>query len=274
MNLLGEQRDVTPAIYEDVCRRRLGVAPRARVDAGQRGAGGGARQGPARRCLRSYAMTKEGLAGRASARIAGYPGRVLASGAATASGCATNGSALARSTARCSCMPAPDPLGTALDVDAIDSQVRQEIARMGLVRRTRGAAKLALPSFTLQGNARGRSPAKIRAVNARDGVASKESGEAPRPSAASTSSRESRQADMLSIAEWHVLNPNGPTRDPGLRPGPRPEATLREPIAKLFAKNDVSRIVVGSHAVGRAAHPHPAWWRCRADRQRQLVQRL
>ena len=45
MNLLGEQRDVTPAIYDDVCRRRLGVAPRARVDAVP-GAGGGARQGP------------------------------------------------------------------------------------------------------------------------------------------------------------------------------------------------------------------------------------
>ena len=50
-------------------------------------------------------------------------------------------------------------------------------------------------------------------------------------------------AEIVSIGEWQLLNPNGPMWYRGYAAAP--EAALREPVAALFAKNGVSRIVVG-----------------------------
>ena len=102
------------------------------------------------------------------------------------------------------------------------------------------AAKLALPFFTLQEMLEV-GAGEIRAVNAAM-AASKETGEPPDLRGFDVEFVK-QAADMLSIAEWHVLNPNGPMWYRGYAAAP--EAALREPIAALFAKNDLSRIVVG-----------------------------
>jgi Calcineurin-like phosphoesterase len=134
----------------------------------------------------------------------------------------------------------PDPLGTALDIDAIDAQIRQEIARMDRYVERAVAMKLALPFFTLQ-ELLEVGAGEIRGVNAAM-AASKESGEAPDLRGFDIDFVK-QAAEMVSIGEWHVLNPNGPMWYRGYAAAP--EATLREPVVNLFAKNDLSRIVVG-----------------------------
>ncbi len=134
----------------------------------------------------------------------------------------------------------PDPLGTALDIDAIDAQIRQEIARMDRFVERAVAMKLALPFFTLQ-ELLEVGAGEIRGVNAAM-AASKESGEAPDLRGFDIDFVK-QAAEMVSIGEWHVLNPNGPMWYRGYAAAP--EATLREPVVNLFAKNDLSRIVVG-----------------------------
>lgn len=134
----------------------------------------------------------------------------------------------------------PDPLGPALDIAAIDRQVQQELVRVDRYAERAVAAKLALPFFTLQELLEA-GAAEVRAVTAVI-EAAKESGQAP-------DFREfdiefvKQAADVLAIGEWHVLNPGGPMWYRGYAAAP--EATLREPIAKLFANNKLSRIVVG-----------------------------
>lgn len=134
----------------------------------------------------------------------------------------------------------PDPLGTALDIDAIDRQVQQDIARVDRYTDRAVAAKLALPFFTLQELLEA-GAGEIRAVNAAV-AAAKETGQPPDLRSFDIEFLKAA-ADVLSIGEWHVLNPNGPMWYRGYAASP--EASLRDPVAGLLAKNGVSRIVVG-----------------------------
>jgi hypothetical protein len=102
----------------------------------------------------------------------------------------------------------PDPAGAALDVDAIDTQVRQELTRVDRFLERTVQAKLALPFFTLT-DLLEVAAGEIRGVNAVI-AAAKETGEAP---------------DLRGYAA-------------------SPEAALREPIAAFFAKSNLTRIVV------------------------------
>jgi hypothetical protein len=133
----------------------------------------------------------------------------------------------------------PDPAGTALDVDAIDTQVRQELARVDRFLERTVQAKLALPFFTLT-ELLEVAAGEIRGVNAVI-AAAKEAGEAP-DFRGFDIELVKQAADIVSIGEWHVLNPNGPLWYRGYAASP--EAALREPIAAFFAKSNLTRIVV------------------------------
>ena len=50
-------------------------------------------------------------------------------------------------------------------------------------------------------------------------------------------------AEVVKIGDWHLLKENGPLWYRGYAAAP--EAALREPVAAFFARNDISRIVVG-----------------------------
>jgi hypothetical protein len=133
----------------------------------------------------------------------------------------------------------PDPMGKALDIDAIDTQVRQELARVDRFLERAVEAKLALPFFTLT-ELLEVAAGEIRGVNAVM-AAAKESGEAPDLRGFDIELVK-QAADIVSIGEWHVLNPNGPLWYRGYAASP--EAALREPVQAFFAKNELSRIVV------------------------------
>ena len=133
----------------------------------------------------------------------------------------------------------PDPAGTALDVEAIDTQIRQELTRFDRFLDRAVAAKLALPFFALN-EVLEAAAGEIRAVNAVV-AAAKEKGEAPDLSGFDIELVK-QAADLISIGDWHLLNPNGPMWYRGYAASP--EAALREPVAAVLAKNDVTRIVV------------------------------
>jgi hypothetical protein len=134
----------------------------------------------------------------------------------------------------------PDPLGPALEVEAIERQIQQEIARMDRYTDRAVAAKLALPFFTLQ-ELLEVAAGEVRAVNAVV-AAAKETGDAP--DLRTFDIEFMKQAvEVLSIGEWQALNPNGPMWYRGYAAAP--EASLRDPLAALFAKNGIARIVVG-----------------------------
>jgi hypothetical protein len=133
----------------------------------------------------------------------------------------------------------PDPAGKALDVEAIDTQIRQELGRVDRFLEQAVAAKLALPFFSLTELLEA-AAGEIRAVNAVV-AAAKEKGEAPDLGDFDIELVK-QAADLISIGEWHLLNPGGPMWYRGYAASP--EATLRDPVAALLAKNDVTRIVV------------------------------
>jgi hypothetical protein len=133
----------------------------------------------------------------------------------------------------------PDPTGKALDVDAIDTQVRQELARVDRFLDRAVEAKLALPFLTLT-ELLEVAAGEIRGVNAVIAKA-KETGESPDLRGFDIELVK-QAADLVSIGEWHVLNPNGPLWYRGYAASP--EAALREPTAAFFAKNNLTRIVV------------------------------
>lgn len=134
----------------------------------------------------------------------------------------------------------PDPLAATTDLDAIDTQVRQELARMDRYTERAVSARLALPFFTLQELVEV-AAGEIRAVNAVI-AAAKESGESPDLRDFNIEFVK-QAAEVLSIGEWQLLNPAGPMWYRGWAAAP--EATLRTAAEQLFARHDLSRIVVG-----------------------------
>jgi hypothetical protein len=139
----------------------------------------------------------------------------------------------------------PDPAGPDQDVDAIETQVRREIAQMDRFVERAVAAKLALPFFDLT-ELLEVAAGEIRAVNAVMATA-KEAGEAPDLRGFDIEFLK-QAADIVRIAEWHVLKEGGPLWYRGYAAAP--EATLRDPVAGFFSKNAITRIVVGHTPVG------------------------
>lgn len=236
MNLLGEQRDVTPEIYatfadgESEARRERAWAHYEALATAR------AKARPV--VPEVYTKTKEAW------MAAHPPGWLEYREAFSPRGRYGKWLRDKRSTARVDgtlfMHAGPDPLGAITDVDAIDPQIRQEIARMDRFTERAVAAKVALPFFTLQELLEA-AAGEIRAVNAVV-AAAKEAGETP--DLRGFDIEFVKQAvDVLSIGEWQVLNPNGPMWYRGYAAAP--EASLRDPVATLFANNKLSRIVVG-----------------------------
>jgi len=235
MNLIGEQRDVTAEIYatfadsESESRRERAWA--------QYEALAGARAKARPTVPEVYTKTKD-------AWLAAHPPGWLEYREAMAPG-GRYGKWLrdkrvsARVDGTLFMHAGPDPAGKALDVEAIDTQIRQELTRFDRFLERAVAAKLALPFFALT-EVLEAAAGEIRAVNAVV-AAAKEKGEAPDLSGFDIELVK-QAADLISIGDWHLLNPNGPMWYRGYAASP--EATLREPVAALLAKNDVSRIVV------------------------------
>lgn len=139
----------------------------------------------------------------------------------------------------------PDPAGPDLDVDAIETRVKQEIAMFDRFVDRAVSAKLALPFFDLNELLQV-AAGEIRAVNAVM-AAAKESGEAPDLRGFDIEFLK-LAAEVIKIADWHLLKDSGPLWYRGYAAAA--EAGLREPVAAFFAKNDISRIVVGHTPTG------------------------
>jgi hypothetical protein len=236
MNLLGEQRDVTPEIYatfadaESESRREQAWAQYEQLAAAR------AKVRPV--VPEVYTKTKDAwmaahppgwLEYREAFSPRGRYGKWLRDKKATA-----------RVDRTLFMHAGPDPLGTAIDVGAIDRQIQQDIARMDRYVERAVSAELALPFFSLQ-ELLEVGAGEVRAVNAAAAAAKETLKE---PDLRSFDIEFVKQAaDVLSIGEWAVLNPNGPMWYRGFAASP--EATLRAPVATLLAKNGLSRIVVG-----------------------------
>jgi hypothetical protein len=236
MNLVGEQRDVTPGIYatfadaESEARRERAWAQYSDLAAAR---------AKARAVVPDvYAMTKEHwmaehppgwLEYRETFLPRGRYGKWLRGKRVSAR---VNGTLFMHA--------GPDPLGASLEIDAIETRVRQEIAMFDRFVDRAVSAKLALPFFDLNELVQV-AAGEIRAVNAVM-AAAKEAGEAPDLRAFDIEFVK-LAAEVIKIAEWHLLAEAGPLWYRGYASAP--EATLREPVAAFFSKNDISRIVVG-----------------------------
>jgi hypothetical protein len=132
-----------------------------------------------------------------------------------------------------------NPMTTEVDAEAADSRVRQEIAKMDRYVERVVAAKVALPFFTLQELLQV-AAGEIRAVNAVMTTA-KETGNPPDLKTFDVEIVKAG-AEVLDIGSWNVLAENGPMWYRGYAAAP--EATLRDPVTAMLAKNEVARIVV------------------------------
>jgi hypothetical protein len=236
MNLVGEQRDATPAIYATFAD---GESESRRARAWEQYASLAEARAKARPVVPEvYARTKDAwmaahppgwLEYRQAFSPRGRYGRWL-----------RDKRVAARVDGTLFMHAGPDPLSTDLDVDAIDLKVRQEIAAFDRFVDRAVAAKVALPFFDLNELLQA-AAGEIRAVNTVM-AAAKETGEAPDLRGFDIEFVKAA-ADAITIAEWHLLKESGPLWYRGYAGAP--EATLREPVLAFFAKNALTRIVVG-----------------------------
>jgi hypothetical protein len=132
----------------------------------------------------------------------------------------------------------PDP---ASDVPTaqIDDLVAKELERVDRFYQQLVGERLALPFFTLNEMLQV-AAAEIRAVNA-IAAAAKETGAAPDFSGFDLDViREA--AEVVKIGDWNLLAENGPLWYRGYAAAP--EASLREPVAAFLSRNKIQRIVV------------------------------
>ena len=133
----------------------------------------------------------------------------------------------------------PDP---AVDVPIaqVESRVARELERVDRFYQQLVDKRLALPFFSLNEMLQV-AAAEIRAVNA-VAAAAKEKGEAPNFTGFDLEVlREA--AEVVTISDWNLLDENGPLWYRGYAAAP--EASLREPVAAFLARNQIQRIVVG-----------------------------
>lgn len=235
MNLVGEQRDVTPEIYATFADRR---SEERRERAWQAYESLAAARGRVRPDLPEvYAQTRD-------AWMAAHPPGWLeyreALGPSGVYGKWLRKRAVSAQVAGSLFMHAGiNPLGEDLDLDGVEKRVQSQIERVDRYLRRLVDARLALPFFTLNEMLQV-AASEIRAVNALLESA-KERGEQPDLRGVDVGLvREG--ADMLAIGEWDVLAPQGPLWYRGYATAPDDE--LEAPVAALLARYRLQRVVV------------------------------
>jgi Calcineurin-like phosphoesterase len=132
----------------------------------------------------------------------------------------------------------PDP-ATDVPIPQMESLVAEELERVDRFYQQLVDERLALPFFTLNEMLQV-AAAEIRAVNA-IAAAAKEKGEAANFAGFDLAVlREA--AEVVTIGDWSLLSENGPLWYRGYAAAP--EATLREPVAAFLTRNAIERIVV------------------------------
>ena len=132
----------------------------------------------------------------------------------------------------------PDPASD-VPITQIDDRVAKELERVDRFYQQLVDKRLALPFFTLNEMLQV-AAAEIRAVNA-IAAAAKEKGEAPDFTGFDLDViREA--AEVVTISDWNLLAENGPLWYRGYAAAP--EASLREPVAAFLSRNRIQRIVV------------------------------
>lgn len=236
MNLLGEQRDVTPAIYASFAD---GDSEARRRDAWEKYAALARARARQRDPLPEvYAQTREAwmaahppgwLEYREAFARRGHYGRWLRSRPIAA----RVGGALFMHAG-------VNPLAPPRDLEAIEAGVREEIARMDRFVERLVDRRLALPFFSMT-EILAVAAAEVSHVNAHLA----EARERNRPPDLSESEvalvREA--AAVLQIGSWDVLAEHGPLWYRGYATSP--DDVLREPLTRLLDRYRVSRIIVG-----------------------------
>ena len=132
----------------------------------------------------------------------------------------------------------PDPAAD-VPIAQVDGLVAKELERVDRFYQQLVDERLALPFFTMNEMLQV-AAAEIRAVNA-IAAAAKEKGEAPNFSGFDLDVlREA--AEVVTIGDWNLLSENGPLWYRGYAAAP--EASLREPVAAFLTRNKLQRIVV------------------------------
>ena len=132
----------------------------------------------------------------------------------------------------------PDPAADA-SIPQIESRVAKELERVDRFYQQLVDERLALPFFTMNEMLQV-AAAEIRAVNA-IAAAAKEKGEAP--NFAGFDLDVLREAsEVVTLGDWNLLSENGPLWYRGYAAAP--EASLREPVAAFLTRNKLQRIVV------------------------------
>ena len=132
----------------------------------------------------------------------------------------------------------PDPAAD-VPIPQVESRVAKELERVDRFYQQLVDERLALPFFTMNEMLQV-AAAEIRAVNA-IAAAAKEKGEAPNFQGFDLDVlREA--AEVVTIGEWNVLSENGPLWYRGYAAAS--EASLREPVAAFLTRNKLQRVVV------------------------------
>ncbi len=133
----------------------------------------------------------------------------------------------------------PDPAAE-VPIAQVEGRVAKEVERVDRFYQQLVDKRLALPFFTLNEMLQV-AAAEIRAVNA-IAAAAKEKGVAPDFTGFDLDVlREA--AEVVTVSDWNLLDENGPLWYRGYATAP--EASLREPVAAFLARNKIRRIVVG-----------------------------
>jgi hypothetical protein len=132
----------------------------------------------------------------------------------------------------------PDP-AVDVPIPQVEKRVATELERVDRFYQQLVDERLALPFFTMNEMLQV-AAAEIRAVNA-VGAAAKEKGEAPNFTGFDLDLlREA--AEVVTIGNWNLLSENGPLWYRGYAAAP--EASLREPVAAFLTRNKLQRIAV------------------------------
>jgi hypothetical protein len=132
----------------------------------------------------------------------------------------------------------PDP-ATDLEISQVESRIAAELERVDRFYQRLVDKRLALPFFSLNEMLQA-AAGEIRAVNA-VAAAAKEKGEPPDFSGFDLDVLRDG-AEVIMIGDWHLLDENGPLWYRGYAAAP--EASLREPVAGFLSRHKIRRIVV------------------------------
>lgn len=240
MNLLGEYRDVTPAIFATFAdehseqRRQAAFAAYAALSTRRRDI----RQPPAA----VYTQTRDSWMAAHPAGWLEYHDALSPSGRygrwlrARPVAAVIGGTLFMHA--------GPDPTAAHQAPDVINARVAAELSRVDRFRERLVAAGRALPFFTLDEVVQV-AAAEIRAVNAAAAAARMRGVPSEMSSFDLDLIRDA--ADVVTLADWDVLAQNGPLWYRGY--AAYPEATLQASVSAFLSRLSLSRIVVGHSPV-------------------------